>query len=86
MGAAQSQTAEPTVVRIGRDEIPEEYRNVGVSGDVVQRVLTQSGTSSSADNEVLRFSSSFHNFTTSLEMSWSVRKRRRRVCARKWSV
>ncbi|CAJ0576407.1 unnamed protein product, partial [Mesorhabditis spiculigera] len=44
MGSSQSQPAtgpQPQVVRINRDQIPEEYRSVGVSGAVVNRVNSQ---------------------------------------------
>ncbi|ETN71033.1 exostosin family protein [Necator americanus] len=57
MGSAQSQE-QPDVVRIDRSEIPEEYKTVGVSSDVVRRVNAQNqGDGSDADrlrNELAR--------------------------------
>ncbi|WKX96026.1 hypothetical protein Q1695_012469 [Nippostrongylus brasiliensis] len=52
MGSAQSQE-QPEVVRIDREDIPEEYKTVGVSSDVVRRVNSQT-RGSSPDAERLR--------------------------------
>lgn len=66
MGAGQSREgsskAAPRTVRIEKDEIPEEFKNVGVSREVVDRVLNTSG-GSTADVDALK------------EELWEARKR-----------
>uniref|UniRef100_A0A0K0DGT2 CHCH domain-containing protein n=1 Tax=Angiostrongylus cantonensis TaxID=6313 RepID=A0A0K0DGT2_ANGCA len=53
MGSTQSQE-EPDVVRINRSEVPDEYKTVGVSSDVVKRVNSQSQDHKSGDTSKLR--------------------------------
>lgn len=60
MGSSQSQQQSetsqgtPKAVRIERDEIPEEYKTVGVSHDVVRRVMDMHSGDESADMHKLR--------------------------------
>uniref|UniRef100_A0A1I7XUK5 Exostosin domain-containing protein n=1 Tax=Heterorhabditis bacteriophora TaxID=37862 RepID=A0A1I7XUK5_HETBA len=56
MGSAQSQE-QPDVVRIDRSDIPEEYKTVGVSSDVVRRVnahASENVRTNYAEAEILR--------------------------------
>ncbi|CAB01650.1 MICOS complex subunit MIC19 [Caenorhabditis elegans] len=56
MGASQSaeQEARPEVVRIDRNEIPEEYKTVGVSSDVVSRVNATRVAGNDGESDRLR--------------------------------
>ncbi|CAI2328267.1 unnamed protein product [Caenorhabditis sp. 36 PRJEB53466] len=56
MGAQQSaeQEARPEVVRIDRNEVPEEYKTVGVSSDVVKRVNATRVAGNDGESERLR--------------------------------
>ncbi|TMS35775.1 hypothetical protein L596_003098 [Steinernema carpocapsae] len=54
MGSSQSQEPrpKPPVVRIEKTDVPEEYRSVGVSSEVIQRVQAQQGSLASSGGEV----------------------------------
>lgn len=54
MGAGQSVPADdkPKVVKIDRSEIPDAYKSVGVSDEVVRRVNQNSGSTPVNDGRV----------------------------------
>uniref|UniRef100_A0A0N5ARL6 MICOS complex subunit MIC19 n=1 Tax=Syphacia muris TaxID=451379 RepID=A0A0N5ARL6_9BILA len=52
IGSSRGKSSEdsPTkTVRIDREEVPEEFRNVGVSNDVIERVMSQNVNSNTLD-------------------------------------
>uniref|UniRef100_A0A1I8ACV0 MICOS complex subunit MIC19 n=1 Tax=Steinernema glaseri TaxID=37863 RepID=A0A1I8ACV0_9BILA len=73
MGAEQSQESQPTPapVRVQATDIPEEYKSVGVSSDVVQRVRAQQNASPTGNIESDKLK---HELVAERERSESLRQ------------